>query len=152
MNKLFKKIPVYTRDSVAFIKDEKKKQETIDSWTDRLATKMAEMSSDKAIIDEFGIQINRMERRGGHNRKTVEVLNVDGYLTKVFHSVAEAGVFFDRSGEYISRIINDNKKNAIGCGFILRYRETDKERMARKKAYAKRKSQKKKKSKKHIIH
>ena len=145
MIKLFKKVPVYTRDSVFVKGDDHKKQEVIDEWTDRLATKMAEMSSDKALIDEFGLQIQRTERRGGHYRKVVEVLNEEGYLTKVFHSVAEAATFFNRSGEYISRVIIENKKNALGFGIILRYRETDKERMARKKAEAKKKSKKRKK-------
>lgn len=144
MNKLFKKVPVYTRDSVGFIKDEKKKQETIDTWTDRLATKMATMSSDKALIDEFGIQIERRELRGGHNRKTVEVLNEDGYVTRVFHSVADASQFFGTSDETIIRICRGGKSGLL-TGIILRYRKTDKERAARKKAEAKKKSKKRNK-------
>lgn len=143
MNKLFKKVPVYTRDSVGFIKDEKKKQETIDTWTDRLATKMATMSSDKALIDEFGIQIERRERRGGHNRKTVEVLNEDGYVTLVFHSVNEAARHFGTSDETILRSCRGKRKSCLLNGVILRFRETDKERKARKKAEAKKKSKKK---------
>lgn len=142
MNKLFKKVPVYTRDSVGFIKDEKKKQETIDSWTDRLATKMAEMSSDKALIDEFGIQIERRERRGGHNRRTVEVLSEEGYVTRVFHSVHDAAECYGTSDETIQRICR-GRKSGLLSGVILRYRETEKERTARKKAEAKKKAKKK---------
>ena len=142
MNKTFKKVPVYTRDSVIIEGDDKKKQKIIDEWTDKLATKMATMSSDKALIDEFGIQIERMERRGGHNRKTVEVLNEDGYVTRVFHSVADASQFFGTSDETIIRICRGGKSGLL-TGIILRYRETDKERAARKKSEAKKELKKK---------
>ena len=143
MNKLFKKVPVYTRDSVFIKGDDHKKQEVIDEWTDKLATKMAEMSSDKAIIDEFGIQIERRERRGGHNRKTVEMLNEEGYVTRVFHSVVDASQFFGTSDETIIRICR-GKKSGMLTGVILRYRESDKERKARKKSEAKKKMKKRK--------
>jgi hypothetical protein len=142
MNKTFKKVPVYTRDSVFIKGDDKKKQKIIDEWTDKLATKMATMSSDKALIDEFGIQIERRERRGGHNRKTVEMLNEEGYVTKIFHSVHDAAECYGTSDETIQRICR-GRKSGLLSGVILRYRETEKERTARKKAEAKKKAKKK---------
>ena len=68
----------------------KNKQAIIDEWTDALATRMASETSFNALEDEFGIRIQHQERRGGHNKKTVEVLNTEGYLTAVYYSVKEA--------------------------------------------------------------
>lgn len=132
MNKLFKKVPVYTHDSVGFLKDEKKQQKVIDEWTDKLATKMAAMSSDKAIIDEFGIQINCRERRGGHNRKTVEALNEDGYVVMVFHSVNDASKHFRTSVETILRSCRGKRRGNIQAGIILRFRDAEKKKKKKK--------------------
>ena len=88
MSKKFDEVRVYTTDSVMI--PAKNKQAIIDDWTDALATKMASETSFNALEDEFGIKIQHQERRGGHNKKTVEVLNIDGYLTAVYYSVKEA--------------------------------------------------------------
>jgi ribosomal protein L16 Arg81 hydroxylase len=84
----FDEVRVYTTDSVMI--PAKNKQAIIDEWTDALANKMASETTYNALEDEFGIKVSHQERRGGHNRKTVEVLNTDGYLTAVYNSVKEA--------------------------------------------------------------
>ena len=88
MSKKFDDVRVYTTDSVMI--PAKNKQSIIDEWTDALATRMASETTYNALEDEFGIKIQHQERRGGHNRKTVEVLNIDGYLTAVYSSMKEA--------------------------------------------------------------
>lgn len=88
MRKKFDDVRVYTTDSVMY--PAKNKQAIIDNWTDALATKMASETTYNALEDEFGIRIQHQERRGGHNKKTVEVLNIDGYLTAVYSSMKEA--------------------------------------------------------------
>ena len=88
MSKKFDEVRVYTTDSVMI--HAKNKQSIIDDWTDALATRMASETTYNALEDEFGIRIQHQERRGGHNKKTVEVLNTDGYLTAVYYSVKEA--------------------------------------------------------------
>lgn len=88
MSKKFDEVRVYTTDSV--LGPETMRQSMIDKWTDALATRMASETTYNALEDEFGIRIQHQERRGGHNRKTVEVLNTEGYLTAVYYSVKEA--------------------------------------------------------------
>lgn len=88
MSKKFDEVRVYTTDSVMI--PVKNKQAIIDEWTDALATKMASETTYNALEDEFGIKIQHQERRGGHNKKTVEVLNIEGYLTAVYSSMKEA--------------------------------------------------------------
>lgn len=88
MSKKFDDVRVYTTDSV--LGPETMRQSMIDKWTDALATRMASETTYNALEDEFGIRIQHQERRGGHNRKTVEVLNTEGYLTAVYYSVKEA--------------------------------------------------------------
>ena len=88
MSKKFDEVRVYTTDSVMI--PVKNKQAIIDEWTDALATKMASETTYNALEDEFGIKIQHQDRRGGHNKKTVEVLNIDGYLTAVYSSMKEA--------------------------------------------------------------
>jgi ribosomal protein L16 Arg81 hydroxylase len=88
MSMKFDEVRVYTTDSVMI--PAKNKQAIIDEWTDALANKMASETTYNALEDEFGIKVSHQERRGGHNRKTVEVLNTDGYLTAVYNSVKEA--------------------------------------------------------------
>ena len=88
MSRKFDEVRVYTTESVMI--PVKNKQAIIDDWTDALATKMASETTYNALEDEFGIKIEHQERRGGHNRKTVEVLNTEGYLTAVYYSVKEA--------------------------------------------------------------
>lgn len=85
MMKEFQKAPVYTKDSVSYIKDDKKKQEVIDDMTSHLADRMVKITSDRVLVNEFCLDIALEEHRGGHNRMTVEMLNNDGYLVHVFH-------------------------------------------------------------------
>lgn len=128
-----KKVPVYTIDSVIIYGDDHKKQEVIDKWTDELATKMARMLSDNALVDEFDLDIEVKEHRGGHNRKTIEMLNGDGYLVRVFHSIDEAATCLGVSHDMVGRIARGVKKSPF-VDSTLRFRETDKESKARMKA------------------
>lgn len=122
MMKEFQKVPVYTKDSVAYIKGDKKKQEVIDDMTSHLADRMAKVTSDRALVNEFGIDIALEEHRGGHNRRTVEMLNGDGYLVHVFHSLTDAAKFFGTSVNMIYMICRGVRKFPFGDG-TLRYRE-----------------------------
>ena len=117
-----KKVPVYTIDSVIIDGDDHKKQEVIDEWTDELATKMARMLSDKALVDEFDLDIEVKEHRGGHNRKTVEMVNGDGYLVHVFRSAVEAAKYLNVSIFTVKRACCGVRKPLFDEG-ILRYRE-----------------------------
>ena len=122
MMKEFQKAPVYTKDSVSYIKDDKKKQEVIDDMTSHLADKMVKVTTDRALVNEFGLEIDLVEHRGGHNRRTVEMLNGDGYLVHVFHSINDAAKFFGTSIDMIMRICRGERKFTFGEG-TLRYRE-----------------------------
>ena len=122
MMKEFQKAPVYTKDSVSYIKDEKKKQKVIDDMTSHLADRMAMITSDRALVNEFGLDIDLVEHRGGHNRRTVEMLNGDGYLVHVFHSIIDAAKFFGTSEYTIMSICRGARKFSFGDG-TLRYRE-----------------------------
>ena len=122
MMKEFQKAPVYTKDSVSYIKDDKKKQKVIDDMTSHLADRMAMITSDRALVNEFGLDIDLEEHRGGHNRRTVEMLNGDGYLVHVFHSITDAAKFFGTSVDTINRICRGVRKFPFGDG-TLRYRE-----------------------------
>ena len=122
MMKEFQKAPVYTKDSVSYIKDDKKKQEVIDDMTSHLADRMVMITTDRALVNEFGLDIDLVEHRGGHNRRTVEMLNGDGYLVHVFHSIIDAAKFFGTSIDTINRICRGARKFTFGDG-TLRYRE-----------------------------
>ena len=122
MMKEFKKAPVYTKDSVSYIRDDKKKQEAIDDMTRHLADRMVMITTDRALVNEFGLDIDLVEHRGGHNRRTVEMLNGDGYLVHVFHSIIDAAKFFGTSIDTINRICRGARKFSFGDG-TLRYRE-----------------------------
>ncbi len=133
MMKEFQKVPVYTIDSVSYIKDEKK-QKVIDDMTGHLADKMAKLTTDRALVNEFGLDIALEEHRGGHNRRTVEMLNGDGYLVHVFHSIIDAAKFFGTSEDTIIRICRGVKKFSFGDGTI-RYREKPEKKKSKSKSH-----------------
>lgn len=115
-------VVVYTRDSVHVTNDDKKKQEIIDKWTDELAVKMAERTR-IVTLDDGTVLFDNRSRRGGHNRKVIEALNTDGYITKVFRSVRDAAKFFDVSGESITRRCTGESQTLISPGVVLRYKQ-----------------------------
>ena len=136
MSKGFKDVPVYTKDSVTNEKDEKKKQAIIDEWTDELACKMAKNT--RIVMNDDGtIEFERHLQRGGHNRQTIEMLNAEGYVVKIFNSIAEVAKYFSVSTETTIRVIDGKRKTPLKPGYTLRRRETEKERKAREKANAK---------------
>jgi hypothetical protein len=136
MSKGFKDVPVYTKDSVTNEKDEKKKQAIIDEWTDELACKMAKNT--RIVMNDDGtIEFERHLQRGGHNRQTIEMLNADGYVVKIFNSIAEVAKYFSVSEETAIRTIDGKRKTPLKPGYTLRRRETEKERKAREKVNAK---------------
>lgn len=136
MSKGFKDVPVYTKDSVTNEKDEKKKQAIIDDWTDELACKMAS-NTDCTILDDGTVIWHKRDRRGGYNRQTIEMLNEEGYLVKIFNSIAEVSKYFGVSADTAIRTIDGKRKTPIKPGYTLRRRETEKEHKAREKANAK---------------
>ena len=119
MSKRFDDVHVYTTDSVTG--PDAKKQELIDEWTDALAKKMARETTFNALEDEFGIKIRNQERRGGHNRKTVEVLNTEGYLTAVYYSVKEASEALHINGTTLIYHI-DGRTRGLVHGQAVRFR------------------------------
>ena len=119
MSKKFDEVRVYTTDSVTG--PDAKKQALIDEWTDALATKMARETTFNALEDEFDIKIRYQERRGGHNRKTVEVLNTEGYLTAVYYSVKEASEALHINGTTLIYHI-DGRTRGLVHGQAVRFR------------------------------
>ena len=125
-------VPVYTVDSVITTDDNKKKQDIIDKWTDELAVKMAE-KTDYDLLDDGTVRFKRKSSRGGHNRQTIEVLNDEGYVVRVFESLADAAMYFGVYPEKISRLLNGVTKMPVVPGLYVRRRETDSERMKRER-------------------
>ena len=123
-------VPVYTVDSVTTNDDDKKKQDLIDKWTDELATKMAE-KTDYDLLDDGTVRFKRKSSRGGHNRQTIEVLNDEGYVVRVFESLADAAMYFGVYPEKISRLLKGVTKMPVVPGLYVRRRETESERMKR---------------------
>lgn len=128
----FGDIPVYTKSSVITTKDEHKQQEVIDAWTNELAVKMAE-KTDCDLLDDGTVIWHRRDRRGGYNRQTIEVLNTEGYLVKVFHSIADIAKYLGVKTEVVSHAVNRIRKSVLIPGYILRRRETASERRQREK-------------------
>ena len=123
-------VPVYTVDSVTTKDDDKKKQVIIDKWTDELACKMAE-KTDYDLLDDGTVRFKRKSSRGGHNRQTIEVLNDEGYVIRVFESLADAAMYFGVYPEKISRLLNGVTKMPVVPGLYVRRRETESERKKR---------------------
>lgn len=125
-------VPVYTVDSVITTDDDKKKQDIIDKWTDELAVKMAE-KTDYDLLDDGTVRFKRKSSRGGHNRQTIEVLNDEGYVVRVFESLADAAMYFGVYPEKISRLLNGVTKMPVVPGLYVRRRETESERLKRER-------------------
>ena len=136
MGKSFDDVPVYTRESVITTGDDEKKQSVIDEWTDELACKMAE-ETDCDLLDDGTVILHKRDRRGGSNRQTIEMLNTEGYLVKVFHSIAELAKYMGVKTQVVSNAVNGIRKSVLIPGYILRRRETASERRQREKSITK---------------
>jgi hypothetical protein len=146
MSKEFKDVPVYTRDSVKTTNDDKKKQAVIDEWTDELATKMAK-NTRVVMLDDGTIEFERHALRGGHNRQTIEMLNDEGYVVKIFNSIAETAEYFGVGTETVGRVLRGQRKIPLKPGYTIRRRETDTQRKEREMANKKREKNRKNKTK-----
>ena len=125
-------VPVYTVDSVTTNDDDKKKQDIIDKWTDELAVKMAD-KTDYDLLDDGTVRFKRKSRQGGHNRQTIEALNDEGYVVRVFNSIADTAMYFGVYPEKISSLLNGKTKTPVAPGFYVRRRETESERLKRER-------------------
>ena len=132
MGKSFEDVPVYTRESVITTDNDEKKQSVIDEWTDELACKMAE-ETDCDLLDDGTVIWHKRDRRGGYNRQTIELLNTEGYLVKVFHSIADIAKYLGVKTQVVSNAVNGIRKSVLIPGYILRRRETASERRQREK-------------------
>ena len=132
----FDNAPVYTKDSVTIPGDDKKKQDVIDEWTDNLANRMAS-STHFLMLDDGTVIFDSRERRGGHNRQTIEMLNAEGYIVKVFESIASTAKFFGVNSDTIYRVLNGTRQQTLMPGYTIRRRETEKQRREREKLTAK---------------
>lgn len=101
-----------------------------------LACKMAE-ETDCTILDDGTVIWHKRDRRGGHNRQTIEMLNTEGYLVRVFHSIAELAKYMGVKTQVISNAVNGIRKSVLIPGCILRRRETASERRHREKTLKK---------------
>lgn len=135
--------PVFTHDSVITTKDAKKQQAIIDEWTDELAAKMAE-KAECIVLDDGNVQFRRKTRQGGHNRQTIEILNDEGYVVRIFHSIAETAMYFGVNTEVITRTLDGKRKSPLAPGVTIRRRETEAERRKREKTAAKANKQRQK--------
>ena len=134
MSKVFGEgVAVYTKDSVTTTNDDKKKQAVIDEWTDKLARNMAEHTH-MVMLDDGTVLFDTRQRRGGHNRQTIELVNAEGYIVKVFDSIADAAKYFGVGTDKILRQVKGVSKTPLVPGCKFRRRETEKERKAREKA------------------
>jgi len=129
-------VPVYTRESVITTDNDEKKQSVVDEWTDELACKMAE-ETDCDLLDDGTVILHKRDRRGGHNRQTIEMLNTEGYLVKVFHSIADVAQYLGVKTQVVSNAVNGIRKSVLIPGYILRRRETERERRQREKTIKK---------------
>lgn len=136
MGKSFEDVPVYTRESVITTDNDEKKQSVIDAWTDELACKMAS-NTDCDLLDDGTVIWRRRDSRGGYNRQTIEVLNTEGYLVKVFHSIADVAQYLGVKNQVVSNTVNGIRKSVLIPGYILRRRETESERRQREKTIKK---------------
>lgn len=111
------RIPVYTTDMMClrWLSDEEK-QKAIDEKTDRLATVMAKMPGAAKML---GVEIKT--KRGGHNRRMVVQMNIDGYVVAVFHSIAEVAECFGLHPATPSEALK--KKRALLPGVFLKFKE-----------------------------
>jgi hypothetical protein len=146
MSKGFKDVPVYTKDSVVNEKDEKKKQAVIDEWTDELAIKMAK-NTRIVMLDDGTIEFERHALRGGHNRQTIEMMNNEGYVVRIFESIAETAEYFGVGTETVGRVLRGQRKIPLKPGYTIRRRETDTQRKEREMANKKREKNRKNKTK-----
>ena len=134
MSKVFGEgVAVFIKDSVTTTDDDAKKQAIVDELTDKLANNMAEHTH-MVMLDDGTVLFDTRQRRGGHNRQTIELLNAEGYIVKVFDSIADAAKYFNVGTDKICRQINGISKTPLMPGYTLRRRETEKERKAREKA------------------
>ena len=124
MDKLLKNAPVYTKDLVITTKDDKKKQAIIDQWTDELAQNMARRSN--VSVDEDGeIHVERYSKRGGgHNALQIELLNMDGYLVRIFNSIVETAEYLGIHANEVSRALKKIRKSLLVPGYAVRLRDT----------------------------
>lgn len=86
--------------------DAKQRQRLIEQRTDRVAmmlamyptvntrklSRMFHIRYDELVKIAREAGVKKVERRGGHNRKKVEVVNLDGYVVDVYESIHEASV------------------------------------------------------------
>jgi nucleoid DNA-binding protein len=126
--------------------DDKKKQAVIDEWTDELATKMAK-NTRVVMLDDGTIEFERHAQRGGHNRQTIEMLNDEGYVVRIFESIAETAEYFGVGTETVGRVLRGQRKIPLKPGYTIRRRETDTQRKEREMANKKREKNRKNKTK-----
>ena len=137
MSKVFGEgVAVFTKDSVITTDDDAKKQAIVDEWTDKLAKNMAERTH-MVMLDDGTVLFDTRQRRGGHNRQTIEMLNDDGYVVKIFNSIAETAEYFGVGNETVGRVLRGQRKIPLKPGYTLRRRETEQQRKERERATAK---------------
>lgn len=129
-------LPVYGRGIPYESMKPEERQKLIDQKTGDLAMMLAAypFTDTNELAKEFGMSpstiklyatragIKKKESRGGHNRKTIEALNMDGYVVAVFHSTAEAAEAYGVSPDTIARQCKRMKTKHIIAGIGLRYR------------------------------
>lgn len=129
-------LPVYGRGVQYDAMKPEERQKLIDQKTGDLAMMLAmyPFTDTNKLAEEFGMSattvklyatragIKKKESRGGHNRKTIEALNMDGYVVAVFHSTAEAAEAYGVSPETIARQCKGMRTKHVIAGIGLRYR------------------------------
>jgi hypothetical protein len=135
MDKLLKTAPVYTKDLVITTKDDKKKQAIIDQWTDELAQNMARKSN-VSVDDDGDINVEHYSKRGGgHNALQTELLNMDGYLVRIFHSIVETAEYLGIHPNEVSRSLKKIRKSLLVPGYAVRLRDISKNKPQKQLSY-----------------
>lgn len=116
--------------------DPKKRQQLIDNRTDKIAKMLAlyPTTPTKTLVNMFGFAyetikqiadhagVKKIERRGGHNRKKVELINIEGYIIKVYDSLAD----FARYNNMKEHTLQNKLSHGGGRlqpGIFMRYRK-----------------------------
>jgi hypothetical protein len=89
------------------------------------------------MLDDGTIEFERHALRGGHNRQTIEMLNDEGYVVRIFESIAETAEYFGVGTETVGRVLRGQRKIPLKPGYTIRRRETEQQRKERERATAK---------------
>lgn len=118
-------------------KNAKQREMAIDASNERAALFLAEYpyKTNKELAREFGMPVwtvitygkkyrlrKVFEHRGGHNKRSVALVNLEGCLVRVFESLAEASNVLGYSQPTLSDTLRGKRKQMLTPGMTIVYR------------------------------